>query len=37
VSTAQVDALNAGRAAALDAGLAQQQVQESQEQARRMG
>jgi len=37
VSTAQVDALNAGRTAALDAGLAQQQVQESQEQARRMG
>ncbi|KAA8995220.1 phospholipase [Stenotrophomonas cyclobalanopsidis] len=37
VSTAQIDALNAGRAAALDAGLAQQQVQESQEQARRMG
>lgn len=37
VSTAQVDALNAGRSAALDAGLAQQQVQESQEQARRMG
>jgi len=37
VSTAQVDALNAGRTAAVDAGLAQQQVQESQEQARRMG
>lgn len=37
VSTAQVDALNAGRVAAQDAGLAQQQVQESQEQARRMG
>lgn len=37
VSTAQVDALNAARSVALDAGLAQQQVQETQEQARRMG
>lgn len=37
VSTAQVDALDASRASALDTGLAQQQVQESQEQARRMG
>ncbi|MGF6417509.1 hypothetical protein ABH900_000976 [Stenotrophomonas sp. AN71] len=37
VSTAQVDALNASRSAALEQGLAQQQVQESQEQARRMG
>lgn len=37
VSTAQVDALDASRSAALEQGLAQQQVQESQEQARRMG
>ncbi|WP_416056340.1 XVIPCD domain-containing protein [Stenotrophomonas maltophilia] len=36
VSTAQVDALVANRSAAVEQGLAQQQVQESQEQARRM-
>lgn len=37
VSTAQMDAVAASRSAALEQGLAQQQVQESQEQARRMG
>ncbi|HDS0949419.1 TPA: phospholipase [Stenotrophomonas maltophilia] len=36
VSTAQVDVLVATRSAAVEQGLAQQQVQESQEQARRM-
>jgi len=37
VSTAQVDAVTASRSASVEAGLAQQQVQESQEHARRMG